>query len=347
MANQVDSAPNLNLPPSQHVVDVSVINSTANIRGPLEVFVKDPLVGHETLECPSFVFLVQHPSGKKVLFDLGLRKDKEGFPPLIREGMAAFDMKAEKDVAQILQEDGKLSLDEIDSIIWSHWHSDHIGDPSTFPSNVELVVGPGFKKAFLPGYPANPYGVILESDYALANFAPLTFFGDGSFYLLDAPGHAVGHLCGLARTTPSTFILMGADGCHHCGSLRPNKHLPLPDQVSPSPFSIPPHLQGSICPGSLLKAIHPRRSSTEPYYSHLHQAYGRDVAEAEATIHKMIDFDANEDVFVVIAHDKSLLDVIDFFPKSANEWKVKGWKETGRWRFLEDFKEAVAKSNVA
>lgn len=31
---------------------------------------------------------------------------------------------------------------------------------------MELVVGSGFKDAFLPGYPADPNGVILESDYA-------------------------------------------------------------------------------------------------------------------------------------------------------------------------------------
>ncbi|KAJ8132635.1 hypothetical protein O1611_g985 [Lasiodiplodia mahajangana] len=361
MANQVDSVLKLNFPPSQHVVDVSVINSTTHVRGPLGFFVKDPLPGHEILECPSFAFLVQNPSGKKVLFDLGLRKDTMAFPPLIREGMAAFAMKAEKDVAQILQEDSKVALNEIDSIIWSHWHNDHSGDPSTFPSKVELVVGPGFKNAFLPGYPANPYGLILESDYAgrqlreieftdefqVGGFRAVDFFGDGSFYLLDSPGHAVGHMCALARTTPSTFIFMGADSCHHCGSLRPNKHLPLPDEVSPSPFSVPPYLQGSTCPGALLEAIHPQHSSTEPYYSHLEQAYGRDVAEAKDTIDKMIIFDANEDVFVVIAHDKSLLDVIDFFPQSANEWKEKGWKEAGRWRFLEDFKDAAAKSNVA
>lgn len=48
---------------------------------------------------------------------------------------------------------------------YSHWHVDHVGDPSTFPSHVELVVGSGFKDAFLPGYPADPNGVILESDY--------------------------------------------------------------------------------------------------------------------------------------------------------------------------------------
>ncbi|KAK3301788.1 beta-lactamase-like protein [Chaetomium strumarium] len=362
MADKIESAPKLELPASQHVVDVSIIDSTTFIRVPTGSFVENPLPGHESLECPAFVFLVQHPSGKKVLFDLGLRKDTESLAPVIHEGMAhGVIATVEKDVAQILQESGRVALHEIDSIIWSHYHADHAGDPSTFPSTVELVVGPGFKRAFLPGYPANPQGVILESDYVgrplreidftnglrIGEFQAFDFFGDGSFYLLDAPGHAIGHICALARTTPSTFILMGGDACHHCGSLRPNRHLPLPAYVSPAPFSVPPHLPGSVCPRAVLEAIHPERSRTAPYYSRLSQAPDRDVAKAEATLDKMVAFDASEDVFVVIAHDKSLLGVVDFFPRSANEWKEKGWKEAGKWRFLEDFGGAVAKSQAS
>jgi hypothetical protein len=48
-------------------------------------------------------------------------------------------------------------------------------------------------------------------------------------------------------------------------------------------------------------------------------------------------FDANDNVFTAIAHDASLADVVDFFPNSANEWKAKGWKREGHWRFLSDF----------
>jgi hypothetical protein len=50
--------------------------------------------------------------------------------------------------------------------VGSHWHWDHIGDPSRFPSSTELIVGPGFKAEFLPGYPARPDAPIRESDFA-------------------------------------------------------------------------------------------------------------------------------------------------------------------------------------
>lgn len=52
------------------------------------------------------------------------------------------------------------------NMVKSHWHWDHIGDPSSFPRSTNLVVGRGFKQAMLPGAPANPESPILESDYA-------------------------------------------------------------------------------------------------------------------------------------------------------------------------------------
>jgi glyoxylase-like metal-dependent hydrolase (beta-lactamase superfamily II) len=48
----------------------------------------------------------------------------------------------------------------------SHWHFDHVGDPSQFPSSTDLIVGPGFKDAFLPGYPAVSDSPVRESDFA-------------------------------------------------------------------------------------------------------------------------------------------------------------------------------------
>lgn len=104
--------------------------------------------------------------------------------------------------------DGK----SIEGIVWSHWHWDHTGDPSTFDSNTALIVGPGFKQSFTPGYPKNQDAPIRESDYEgrelreiefsqglkIGRFNAFDYFSDGSFYLLDSPGHAIGHMCGLA-----------------------------------------------------------------------------------------------------------------------------------------------------
>ncbi|KAF7299975.1 Metallo-beta-lactamase superfamily protein [Mycena kentingensis (nom. inval.)] len=44
-----------------------------------------------------------------------------------------------------------------------------------------------------------------------SGLAAVDYFGDGSFYLIDTPGHFPGHLTALARVTPSSFVLLGGD----------------------------------------------------------------------------------------------------------------------------------------
>lgn len=54
----------------------------------------------------------------------------------------------------------------------SHHHFDHIGDPSRFPPTTDLVVGPGFSKCIMPGYPKELNSEILESDYRWVLLCP-------------------------------------------------------------------------------------------------------------------------------------------------------------------------------
>jgi glyoxylase-like metal-dependent hydrolase (beta-lactamase superfamily II) len=250
--------------------------------------------------------------------------------------------------------DGK----SIEGIIWSHWHWDHTGDPSTFEKSTALIVGPGFKQNFTPGYPKNQDAPIKESDYEgrelreivfnqglnIGRFKAFDYFGDGSFYLLDSPGHAIGHMCGLARVTsnPSSFIFMGGDSCHHGGEFRPSQYLPLPESISPNPLDLK---RNTPCPGSLFDDIYRDGDKTKPFYGIARLPDGKGVAhdadEAEATLGKVIEADARDDVLVVMAHDETLLPVIDFFPKYANDFMQKGWVREGRWLFLKDFAQAV------
>jgi hypothetical protein len=214
-------------------------------------------------------------------------------------------------------------------------------------------VGPGFKKAFVPGWPTNEYSPVdentwkdrelIELDFTkdafdLGQYKAIDFYKDGSLYFLDTPAYATGHVSALARTSaePSQFILMGGDAVHHGGQFRPSQYIPLPDNIKPSPLQPLYNNSRCACAGSLYQAIYPKKSTTEPYM----QASGffhEDPASARQSAVKLIDFDTHEDVFVVFAHDKGLLDIVDFYPKTANEWKSKGWKERSHWRFLQSF----------
>ncbi|KAG8719010.1 hypothetical protein FRC08_003867 [Ceratobasidium sp. 394] len=66
-----------------------------------------------------------------------------------------------------------------------------------------------------------------------------------------------------------------------------------------------------------------------------------DPPEAEECIRKLREFDAHPNVLTVIAHDVTLLDIIDFFPKTSNDWHARGYREQAMWKFLGDFEGAV------
>ncbi|KAJ7671564.1 hypothetical protein DFH06DRAFT_1177973 [Mycena polygramma] len=51
---------------------------------------------------------------------------------------------------------------------------------------------------------------------------------------------------------------------------------------------------------------------------------------------KLADFDANNDVFVVLAHDESLVNLVGPFPASLDAWQTKDWKSRVTWAFLDE-----------
>lgn len=180
-----------------------------------------------------------------------------------------------------------------------------------------------------------------DSSHAIkvGDFRAHDFFGDGSFYLLDTPGHAIGHMGGLARTTtnPDTFIFMGGDLCHHSGQIRPSRYLRIPAQVSDPSFGVQTTHAGRRFEELLLS----RTGSTEvPFFV---PAASQCVSEEDSsnTRRRAQDADAQENIWLIYAHDPSLSDVVDFFPSSANAWKEKNWRSKTMWSFLATFQDAV------
>ena len=120
---------------------------------------------------------------------------------------------------------------------------------------------------------------------------------------------------------------MGADACHHPGLLRPSPYLPLPRTVHG--YS-----------GAVLQGLHPRNSAREPFFTPSEQAFPAQE-QAQETIQKIIDMDAQDHVFVVLTHDASLQGEMAFFPETINSWMEKGAKERTRWLFCKDLEEAL------
>lgn len=208
------------------------VHSGARLDLPAEQFMTPKIPGYDRLAVPSYSFLITHPSGKRLLFDLSLRKDFQNLAPPFRDictdPESGWKVYSPRSVSDLLVENG-IPLKEINAIIWSHYHSDHIGDPSLFPNSTDLVVGPTFISRFAPGYPEKPDAPVRSSDWrgrslremdfdqhpgkvTIGRFKAIDWFGDGSFYLLHTPGHTPEHMCGLAKVQSDSFILMGAVG---------------------------------------------------------------------------------------------------------------------------------------
>lgn len=318
--------------------------------------------GFDGIRVPIYCFLVSHGE-RHILFDLGVRRDWDKYAPktvdLIRSTTHCDTRHNVSEILDLQATDTAGSglpivrSTDIEAVIWSHHHFDHIGDPSTFPASTTLVVGPGVPKLCWPGYPTNPDAMVLDADIAgravheidfasnplrIGGFDAFDYFGDGSFYLLDSPGHSIGHITALARVTTGggdSFVFMGADACHHPGVLRPTEYLPLPKQMSPSP------LKGlHACPGELLQRLQRNGGTEEPFFE-VSPVLFPDHTAAKETVRKMVELDAADNIFVILAHDESIRDHIDLFPKAINDWKAKGLRSATRWLFCKDFAAAL------
>lgn len=123
MAISGEAPPPLNIPSSNSIVNVSIIDTTSRIkRIPIKIFAEPEYTGLNYLDCPAFSFLIEQPSSRrKVLFDLGVRKDWENGPQTIvrRLNDNGWDVTVEKGVAEILQEGG-VDPKDVEGIIWRY-----------------------------------------------------------------------------------------------------------------------------------------------------------------------------------------------------------------------------------
>ncbi|KAK2010865.1 metallo-beta-lactamase superfamily protein [Colletotrichum eremochloae] len=361
-----------NVPESDSVVRVKLIDTTTAMVGTAESFVQPVMPGHKVINFCSLAFLLENEKlGKKALFDLGVRKDYWNLPRAAQQGVLGpdsviFGMRVEKGIDEVLK-DGGVEPESIDFCIWSHAHFDHRGDVSVFPKSTTLVTGPGyFSSKGRPGGPDDPQAAIefegrllKEADFGsglmVGKFKAQDFFGDGSLYLLEAPGHQPEHICALARTKPSsssggaTFVFLGGDICHFTGVFRPTEDTPLPEGIPAS--AIARRLDWSsraACPCSHFTPHHPNAEDgnsarTTPWYqlprNGKHPVY-TDLDLAADSVSKMRELDVKDNVMVCIAHDASLLDVLPVFNKQPNEdineWKSEGWKSTTYWSWLNE-----------
>ncbi|KAK5064638.1 hypothetical protein LTR84_000472 [Exophiala bonariae] len=357
--------PKLNIPASSVSISVKIIDASTISNVPAHALVTPMVPGYKTASpAPSYCFLLEHPSGQKVLFDLGIRKDWQNLAPAIVERFkkVGHQPSAEKNISEVLDDAG-VGKENVNAVIWSHAHWDHIGDMSTFGPETELVVGPGFKDFFLgEGDGKNSaLGSVQSSDVEgrtvreiqfqgvgigkIGKFPAFDYFQDGSLYLLDTPGHCVAHLCALVRTTtnPDTFVFLGGDAAHHCGEVRPSAYVPMPEPIlkTTAKTSVNQHDQLPACPGSWYEDLQISRDR-DPKGPLWQPAFGHNMEEVMTTIQSMQEYDGDESVFVILAHDPSLRSSeVRFFPQEINDWKQRGLNQKLRWKWTEEILDTL------
>jgi hypothetical protein len=169
----------------------------------------------------------------------------------------------------------------------------------------------------------------------------------------DTPGHCIGHMCGLARTTAgeqSTFLLLGGDVCHFVGDLRPNPAYRIPDEMSRDILDEDPEFFPQPCPCSLFTNHHPQLADNNSDDQRRHTPFFKvstlkasayiDPSTAQRSVDNLMHFEQSPDVMVCLAHDRALFKFLPTFNDDAraslNDWKSKGWKEKCRWDWLNE-----------
>lgn len=210
-----------------------------------------------------------------------------------------------EDVVQTLSR-GPVSPSSINAVVFSHLHFDHIGDCTKFPQS-EIIAGPGSKAANGEGWPVNPNSPFSSAAVQHPNFRELSFeneqwsplgpfdrahdfFGDGSFFLIDTPGHMPGHLGALALTGQDEWVFMGGDCCHHRSLLMESR-----------PMSV------TCGPGG--------------------RGFHSDPKVAQQTLKRIRQVETSGKVFVALAHDSLLVGTMPQYPDSSlNGWPGSDWR---------------------
>ena len=113
--------PNVDIPAGE-TISMKLINPVNFGPSKLSRFMEPPVEGFEGhASVPSLCFLLEHPSGRKLVWDLGIRKDYTNYSPKIAEYIptTGYTINAPKNLSEIL-EDGGVRLEEVEGVIWRY-----------------------------------------------------------------------------------------------------------------------------------------------------------------------------------------------------------------------------------
>jgi len=114
--------PELSIPVSDSIVFVQAIDTTMLLSLDISNFVEPSPPGHQIYDVKAVAFLITNQkTGRKVLFDFGIRKDYWNGPPVIVNGLKdsknVKGIKCGRGVQDVLVDAGE-KLEDIEAVIW-------------------------------------------------------------------------------------------------------------------------------------------------------------------------------------------------------------------------------------
>ncbi|PYI24874.1 Metallo-hydrolase/oxidoreductase [Aspergillus indologenus CBS 114.80] len=227
------------LPETDAFVDVKLLNGGSMTAHYHKLHAGDPA---EEFRMYNWAFYIYHPGQQRhIIWDLGFSsvrrtsQDAADYSPAVAEGPfveAHFQAPRESIPDQIQRRSG-VAADQIQIVIISHAHFDHCRPISRTFVNAVAWFGPGTREFCAPGHLVDPTsfwdGRFFDPEDRATErwqtlpgpwtpFGPfpnaLDFLGDGSLWIIQAPGHMPGNLCACARLESGEWILLGSDCCH-------------------------------------------------------------------------------------------------------------------------------------
>ena len=180
--------------------------------------------GEGDITVPIPVFLIEHAKGL-ALFDTGMHPDCQHNPEArLGARMARLFRIAFQPGEEVSAQVEKFGYDarNIDVVINSHFHFDHVGGNALIP-NATILVQRAEWEAGMDADLAAGHGYN-RRDFDLGHKVCLLdgehdVFGDGSVTCLPTPGHTAGHQS-LRLRLDSGDVVLAADACYFCQTLR-------------------------------------------------------------------------------------------------------------------------------
>jgi glyoxylase-like metal-dependent hydrolase (beta-lactamase superfamily II) len=240
--------------------------------------------GRGKAKCHAVCGLLRHETQGWLLFDTGyaprVYAATRVLPYSLYRRATPFHVGAEEAALNQLTRFG-LSARNIETVIVSHFHADHIGGLCDFPdarfvcdrSGYETVAHRrGFdavRRAYLPDLMPDDFvsRAIWWEDLPFADSIPCfseprDLFGDGSCLIVPLPGHASGQIGLVARTRDGQTLFFAADATYTARAIRENvpfhpiTRLFTDDPVAANDTRKALHAYHRACPETLLLPTH-------------------------------------------------------------------------------------------